>query len=98
MPTPSTTTWSSLMGRSAPPSRPSGQGCAALPVTHASHRLPLPHGAHRVAVVIERLDDELHRPTDGERRDVGPARELAEHHHLLVGQLDRGDAVWLERL
>src|SRR6185369_7257810 len=62
MPTPSTTTGSDVMGRSAPRSRPSGQRCAALLSRDSP---PLPDGAHGLVVLGVRLDHELHRVADG---------------------------------
>src|SRR3954464_2472440 len=64
----------------------------------SAHHLPLPHRVDGVVVLVERLDDELHRLPGAQRRDVGAARELPEHDHLLVGELHRRDAVRLERL
>src|SRR5574341_821366 len=64
IPTPRTTT--SLMGRSAPPSRPSGQGSAPLRASR-SYRPPLPHDVLVVVVLVQRPQLEL---------DVGADRQL----------------------
>src|SRR4029450_692924 len=71
-------------------------GCIPAPRITTSltsaHHLPLPHGVDGVVVLVERLDDELHRLPCVQRGDIGAARELPEHDHLLVGGGHGGDA------
>src|SRR5207245_8663981 len=63
-----------------------------------SYRLPLPDDVRGLVVLVEGLEHELDLMSDPEVVDRRAARELAQHHHLLLGQLDRGDGVGLERV
>src|ERR1700681_709166 len=77
MPTPSTATLRSS-GTRAPRS--------------GVHRAPLPHQVLVVVVLVEHVHDELDLGAYGQIVNGDLGHDLAHHHHLLLGELHRGDA------
>src|ERR1700692_2055033 len=80
------------------------QGCMPTPRTatlrssgtraprSGRHGPPFPHQVLVVVILVEHVDDELDLGADGEVVHGDLGYDLAHHDHLLLGELDGGDA------
>src|SRR2546423_3644028 len=61
-------------------------------------RPPFPDEVLVIVILVEGAERQLHLGARAEGSHVGLRHELAQHDHALVGQLDGGDGVGLERV
>src|SRR5947209_8645270 len=63
-----------------------------------TRRPPFPDQVLVLVVLVEGPERQLHLGAHAEGADIGAGHELAKHDHALVGELDGGDGVGLERV